>query len=79
MDLSPDAGGLAGVPVLAGDCRGLAFADKSKGASTVQGGLHNCQYVRAWRVFAERARCSAEGPVVFVEPWLKPFFAWCTG
>ena len=60
----------------AGDCRELPFADKSKGAAIVQGGLHHLPILPddLERVFAELRRVlRPEGRVVFVEPWLTPF------
>jgi SAM-dependent methyltransferase len=60
----------------AGDCRELPFADKSKDAAIVQGGLHHLPVLPddLDRVFAEVRRVlRPEGRVVFVEPWLMPF------
>jgi ubiquinone/menaquinone biosynthesis C-methylase UbiE len=60
----------------AGDCRQLPFADKSKDAAIVQGGLHHLPVLPddLERVFAELRRVlRPEGRVVFVEPWLTPF------
>ena len=60
----------------AGDCRQLPFADKSKDAAIVQGGLHHLPVLPddLERVFAELKRVlRPEGRVVFVEPWLTPF------
>jgi SAM-dependent methyltransferase len=60
----------------AGDCRELPFADKSKDAAIVQGGLHHLPTLPddLERVFAELRRVlRPEGRVVFVEPWLTPF------
>src|SRR6266851_10006764 len=60
----------------AGDCRELPFADKSKYAAIVQGGLHHLPVLPddLERVFAELQRVlRPEGHVVFVEPWLTPF------
>jgi len=60
----------------AGDCRELPFADKSKDAAIVQGGLHHLPILPddLERVFAELRRVlRPEGRVVFVEPWLTPF------
>ena len=59
-----------------GDCRELPFADKSKDAAIVQGGLHHLPILPddLERVFAELRRVlRPEGRVVFVEPWLTPF------
>ena len=59
-----------------GDCRELPFADKSKGAAIVQGGLHHLPVLPddLERVFAELGRVlRPDGRVVFVEPWLTPF------
>ena len=60
----------------AGDCRELPFADKSKDAAIVQGGLHHLPVLPddLERVFAELKRVLwPNGRVVFVEPWLTPF------
>jgi SAM-dependent methyltransferase len=60
----------------AGDCRELPFADKSKDAAIVQGGLHHLPVLPddLERVFAEVWRVlRPDGRVVFVEPWLTPF------
>jgi SAM-dependent methyltransferase len=60
----------------AGDCRELPFADKSKDAAIVQGGLHHLPVLPddLERVFAELRRVlRPEGRVVLVEPWLTPF------
>ena len=60
----------------AGDCRELPFADKSKDAAIVQGGLHHLPVLPddLERVFAELRRVlRSEGRVVFVEPWRTPF------
>ena len=60
----------------AGDCRELPFADKSKDAAIVQGGLHHLPLLPddLERVFAELKRVlRPSGHVVFVEPWLTPF------
>ena len=60
----------------AADCRELPFADKSKDAAIVQGGLHHLPVLPddLERVFAELKRVlRPEGRVVFVEPWLTPF------
>jgi ubiquinone/menaquinone biosynthesis C-methylase UbiE len=54
----------------------LPFADKSKDAAIVQGGLHHLPMLPddLERVFAELRRVlRPEGRVVFVEPWLTPF------
>src|SRR5258708_39455944 len=78
VDLSPRllaeyAGAARGY---AGDCRELPFADKSKDAAIVQGGLHHLPILPddLERVFAELRRVlRPEGRVVFVEPWLTSF------
>ena len=60
----------------AGDCRELPFADNSKDAVIVQGGLHHLPVLPEdlERVFAEVRRVlRTDGRVVFVEPWLTPF------
>ena len=60
----------------AGDCRELPFADKSKDAAIVQGGLHHLPVLPddLERVFAEVRRVlRPEARAVFVEPWLTPF------
>jgi SAM-dependent methyltransferase len=60
----------------AGDCRELPFADGSKDAAIVQGGLHHLPALPddLERVFAElRRMLRPTGRVVFVEPWLTPF------
>jgi SAM-dependent methyltransferase len=60
----------------AGDCRELPFADGSKDAAIVQGGLHHLPVLPddLERVFAELRRVlRPSGRVVFVEPWLTPF------
>jgi SAM-dependent methyltransferase len=60
----------------AGDCRELPFADKSKDAAIVQGGLHHLPVLPddLERVFVEVRRVlRPDGRVVFVEPWLTPF------
>ncbi len=60
----------------AGDCRELPFADRSKDAAIVQGGLHHLPVLPddLERVFAELQRVlRPEGHVVFVEPCLTPF------
>jgi len=58
------------------DCRELPFANQSKDAAIVQGGLHHLPllpddlvlvFAEVWRVLRP------EGRVVFVEPWLTPF------
>jgi ubiquinone/menaquinone biosynthesis C-methylase UbiE len=59
-----------------GDCRELPFADQSKDAAIVQGGLHHLPLLPddLERVFAELKRVLLpSGQVVFVEPWLTPF------
>jgi len=61
---------------LPGDCRELPFADQSKDAAIVQGGLHHLPVLPddLERVFAEVRRVlRPEGRVLFVEPWLTPF------
>ena len=66
----------------AGDCRALPFADKSKDAAIVQGGLHHLPVLPddLERVFAELRRVlRPEGRVVFVEPWLTPFLRFVHG
>ena len=66
----------------AGDCRELPFADKSKDAAIVQGGLHHLPVLPddLERVFAEVRRVlRPEGRVVFVEPWLTPFLRFVHG
>jgi len=66
----------------AGDCRELPFADKSKDAAIVQGGLHHLPLLPddLERVFAELRRVlRPEGRVVFVEPWLTPFLRFVHG
>ena len=60
----------------AGDCRDLPFANQSKDAAIVQGGLHHLPLLPddLERVFAELKRVlRPSGHVVFVEPWLTPF------
>ncbi len=60
----------------AGDCRELPFADQSKDAAIVQGGLHHLPLLPddLERVFAELKRVlRPSGHVVFVEPWRTPF------
>jgi len=60
----------------AGDCRKLPFADNSRDAAIVQGGLHHLPVLPddLERVFAEVRRVlRPQGRVVFVEPWLTPF------
>jgi SAM-dependent methyltransferase len=59
-----------------GDCRELPFADQTKDAAIVQGGLHHLPVLPddLERVFAELKRVlRPEGRVLFVEPWLTPF------
>lgn len=78
VDLSPRllAEYRGGARCYAGDCRELPFADKSKDAAIVQGGLHHLPVLPEdlERVFAELKRVlRPEGRVVFVEPWLTPF------
>jgi SAM-dependent methyltransferase len=60
----------------AADCRELPFAEKSKDAAIVQGGLHHLPVLPddLERVFIELKRVlRSNGHVVFVEPWLTPF------
>jgi SAM-dependent methyltransferase len=60
----------------AGDCRELPFADKSKDATIVQGGLHHLPVLPEdlERVFAEVRRVLRPyGRVVIVEPWQTAF------
>ena len=60
----------------AGDCRELPFAENSKDAVIVQGGLHHLPVLPddLERVFAEVRRVlRPEARAVFVEPWLTPF------
>src|ERR1700757_175883 len=60
----------------AADCRELPFAEKSKDAAIVQGGLHHLPVLLddLERVFIELKRVlRPNGHVVFVEPWLTPF------
>jgi SAM-dependent methyltransferase len=78
VDLSPRLLGeyTGNARCVVGDCRELPFADKSKGAAIVQGGLHHLPALPddLERVFAELKRVlRPEGHVVFVEPWLTPF------
>ncbi len=66
----------------AGDCRELPFADKSKDAAIVQGGLHHLPVLPGdlERVFAEIRRVlRPDGHVVLVEPWLTPFLRFVHG
>ncbi|HET6930660.1 MAG TPA: class I SAM-dependent methyltransferase [Candidatus Acidoferrum sp.] len=61
---------------IACDCRELPFAEQSKDAAIVQGGLHHLPTLPddLERVFAELQRVlRPDGRVVFVEPWLTPF------
>jgi SAM-dependent methyltransferase len=65
-----------------GDCRQLPFADQSKDAAIVQGGLHHLPVLPddLDRVFAEVRRVLRPGGrVVFVEPWLTPFLQFVHG
>jgi ubiquinone/menaquinone biosynthesis C-methylase UbiE len=58
------------------DCRHLPFADSSKDAAVVQGGLHHLQKLPQdlEQTFAEIRRVlTSDGRVVLVEPWLTPF------
>jgi SAM-dependent methyltransferase len=78
VDVSPRllAEYTGGATCTAGDCRELPFADKSKDAAIVQGGLHHLPVLPddLERVFAELRRVlRPEGRVVLVEPWLTPF------
>ena len=66
----------------AGDCRELLFAEQSKDAAIVQGGLHHLPVLPddLERVFAELKRVlRPSGRVVFVEPWLTPFLRFVHG
>jgi len=66
----------------AGDCRALPFAEQSKDAAIVQGGLHHLPVLPddLERVFAELKRVLRPGGrVVFVEPWLTPFLRFVHG
>ena len=59
-----------------GDCRQLPFADQSKDALIVQGGLHHLLSLPddLERTLAEMHRVlRKDGRVVLVEPWLTPF------
>lgn len=59
-----------------GDCRQLPFADQSKDALIVQGGLHHLLSLPddLDRTLAEMHRVLRKnGRVVLVEPWLTPF------
>jgi SAM-dependent methyltransferase len=61
---------------IAGDCRKLPFADNSRDAAIVQGGLHHLLVLPddLERVFAELRRVlRPQGRVMFVEPWLTLF------
>jgi SAM-dependent methyltransferase len=58
------------------DCRHLPFADASKDAAVVQGGLHHLLKLPEdlERTFAEIHRVlTRDGCVLFVEPWRTPF------
>ena len=58
------------------DCRHLPFADASKDAAVVQGGLHHLVQLPEdlEQTFAEIRRVlTSEGRVLFVEPWRTPF------
>ena len=84
VDLSPRllAEYRGGARCYAGDCRELPFADKSKDAAIVQGGLHHLPVLPddLERVFAELKRVlRPSGRVVFVEPWLTPFLRFVHG
>jgi len=66
----------------AGDCRELPFANQSKDAAIVQGGLHHLPVLPddLERVFAEvRRALRPDGRVMFVEPWLTPFLRFVHG
>jgi len=66
----------------AGDCRALPFAEQSKDAAIVQGGLHHLPVLPddLERVLAELKRVlRPAGRVVFVEPWLTPFLRFVHG
>ena len=59
-----------------GDCRQLPFADRSKDALIVQGGLHHLPTLPddLENTFSEMQRVLRKGGrVLFVEPWLTPF------
>jgi SAM-dependent methyltransferase len=65
-----------------GDCRALPFAEQSKDAAIVQGGLHHLPIFPddLERVFAELRRVlRPAGRAVFVEPWLTPFLRFVHG
>lgn len=58
------------------DCRELPFADNSRDAAIVQGGLHHLPVLPddLERVLAEVRRVlRPDGRLVLVEPWLTPF------
>lgn len=58
------------------DCRDLPFADASKDAAVVQGGLHHLPKLPEdlEQTFVEIRRVlTSEGRVLFVEPWRTPF------
>jgi len=58
------------------DCRQLPFADASKDAAVVQGGLHHLPLLPEDldQTFAEIRRVlTGDGRVLFVEPWRTPF------
>jgi ubiquinone/menaquinone biosynthesis C-methylase UbiE len=58
------------------DCRHLPFADASKDAAVVQGGLHHLLRLPedVDQTFAEIRRVlTSNGHVLFVEPWRTPF------
>jgi len=60
------------------DCRQLPFADASRDAAVVQGGLHHLPQLPADldQTFAEMRRVlSSNGRVLFVEPWRTPFLS----
>jgi len=65
-----------------GDCRELPFANETKDAAIVQGGLHHLPVLPddLERVFAEVRRVlRSDGRVIFVEPWLTPFLRFVHG
>lgn len=60
------------------DCRHLPFADASKDAAVVQGGLHHLVQLPQdlEQTFAEIRRVlTSDGRVLFVEPWRTPFLS----
>jgi ubiquinone/menaquinone biosynthesis C-methylase UbiE len=61
---------------IVGDCRQLPFANGSKNALIIQGGLHHLSVLPADldQVFSEMHRVLRKGGhVLLVEPWLTPF------